>query len=108
MRYLIERLVLTAFSAAALVACGSIREQVSATVVTAIASDVTKCKRLGFVATTSPDSDKYTGLDQMRAQAVQKGGNTVYVTSYSQSTTGTAYACDPPLNPDTHFARPES
>lgn len=86
--------------AAGLAACGSIRPQVEATVVTAVPKDVKRCTALGPVMTHSTETTRTTGLNQLREQAVQQGGNTVLVSSYAQSTTGRAFACDPPLSPD--------
>lgn len=91
--------------AAGLAACGSIRPQVDAAVVTAVPKDVERCTPLGLVLTHSEETTPTTGLDQLRAQAVQKGGNTVLVNSYALSTTGRAYACDPPLSPDGRSAK---
>ena len=90
---------LVSFSLLLVSACASIRPQINSTVVTAVPKDVERCRRVGFVAIDSPEGHWNDGLDQLRADAVHQGGNTVLVTSYATSTSGTAYLCEPPLTP---------
>lgn len=82
--------------------CASRLAQRDAVVVTAVPSEVQRCRRLGNVATDSPEIDKRDGLNQLRSHALDLGANTVLVQSYANSTDGGAYACDPPLKPDGH------
>jgi hypothetical protein len=98
------RTVLGVLAFLCLGACGSEREKIDATVVTAIPKDVLRCTRLGTVATDSRELSPTDGLDQLRADAVRQGGNAVLVSSYATSTTSYAYACNPPLKPDSRNA----
>lgn len=90
----------SALAALGLAGCGSRLALRDAVVVTAIPDDVGRCRRLGVVATDSPEIDKDDGLNQLRERAVDLGANAVLVRSYVLSTDGYAYACDPPLPGD--------
>ncbi len=100
------RLVPMLFVTIGLASCGMFREKREAVVVTAIPKDVERCKNVGFVSTDSPELDKDDGLNQLRGNAVVRGGNAVLVMSYANSTNGTAYACNPPLKPDSRAGKP--
>lgn len=86
-------------------ACSDLRERMDRVVVTALPKEVAACKSLGPVATYGPSLGKDGSLDQLRQQAVEVHANTVFVNSYAISTTGIAYACDPPLDPEAHPGR---
>jgi hypothetical protein len=88
--------------AAACAACGGLRERMDGVIVTALPKEIAACKSVGQVATYSSELSKDDGLDQLRERALDLGGNTVFVSSYSTSTSGVAYVCNPPLNPDGH------
>lgn len=86
-------------------ACSDMRERMDRVVVTALPKEVAACKSRGPVSTYGPSLGKDGVLDQLRQQAVEVDANTVFVNSYSVSTTGVAYACDPPLDPEAHPSR---
>lgn len=86
-------------AAGSLAACGSIRPQMDAVVITMIPAETEACRYAGFVAVDSVEGIKTAGMDQLRAQAVRLKANTVLVSSYSASRDGKAFVCDPPLPP---------
>lgn len=97
-----HRLPLILAIAATSAACGGLRERMDAVIVTALPKEIAACKSVGTVATYSSELSKDDGLDQLRERALDLGANTVFVNSYSTSTSGVAYVCNPPLNPDGH------
>lgn len=86
--------------AAALVACGNLPQRAEGVRVTVSRAAVEPCTNVGFVALGSQPFDRDDAYQQLRQQVITRNGNTLLVNSYSGATSGTAYACVPPLSWD--------
>lgn len=78
----------------ALGACGTLKSRAEAVQITASASEVAACERIGPVNLGTFEREFDLRLRELKFETARQGGNVLRVDSFATATGGIAYRCD--------------